>query len=225
VGLRFRDEALVLLQEYGRGAYLTLDELVADPVFRELSVYFVGERGPVRRRLESLPHYVESRFAPGVERGATLDHGVTMQDLQALTFDAESFDLIVSSHVMEHVPDPWQALSEVSRVLRPNGRYVFSVPYRFPALVDSVQRARISGGEIVHLHEPRYHDAPDGPSLVFWDFGADLVDRGEAVGLTVRIIRPHLPVQVAFRDVVVVADSAGTPRSTVPNRLGVTKRE
>ena len=100
---------------------MTLDDLVDDSWFRAHAVYYVGERGPVRRRLATLPHYVESRYTPEATLGDALGDGVTVQDLQQLTFPDESFDLIMSSHVMEHVPDPWQALAEVRRVLRPGG--------------------------------------------------------------------------------------------------------
>jgi len=196
---------MVLLQEFGRGLYVTLDELIEDARFRDSSVYFVGELGPVRRRLATLPHYVESRYVDGAEPGLDLGDRTTSQDLQRLTFADESFDLVISSHVMEHVPNPWRALEEVRRVLRPGGRYIFSIPFRGPPLSDTVARAVLEDGEVRHLVEPAYHNSPQGPSLVFHDFGADLVDRGNACGLLVRILRPHMAMQVAFRDVVVVA--------------------
>ena len=44
---------------------------------------------------------------------------------------------------------------------------------------------------------------------MFHDFGADLVDRTEELGLAVRIMGPHLPVDVANRAVVVVATRRG----------------
>jgi hypothetical protein len=203
--LRFRDEAVVLLHEFGRGLHLTLDQLVDDPWFRDHSVYYVGERGPVRRRLAGLPHYVESRYTPDATLGEVVAHDVTVQDLQRLTFADESFDLVASSHVMEHVPDPWQALREVRRVLRPGGRYVFSVPWRNDVLVETLVRAVAEPGGVRHLRDPIYHDAPDGASLVFHEFGADLVERTRACGLSARVVRPHLPVRIANRDVVVVA--------------------
>jgi SAM-dependent methyltransferase len=204
-GLRFRDEAVVLLHEFGRGLHMTLDDLVDDSWFRAHAVYYVGERGPVRRRLATLPHYVESRYTPEATLGDALGDGVTVQDLQQLTFPDESFDLIMSSHVMEHVPDPWQALAEVRRVLRPGGRYVFSIPWRKDPLVETLARAVAEPDGVRHLRDPVYHDAPDGASLVFHEFGADLVERAAVVGLSARVIRPHLPVRVANRDVVVVA--------------------
>jgi len=206
--LRFRDEAVVLLHEFGRGLHLTLDRLIEDPWFQAQSVYYVGERGPVRRRLCALPHYVESRYVPDATLGEVIADGATVQDLQGLTFEDQSFDLVMSSHVMEHVPDPWQALAEVRRFLRPGGRYVFSIPWRNEVLVETLVRAVAEPDGVRHLRDPIYHDAPDGASLVFHEFGADLVERARVVGLSARVMRPHLPVLVANRDVVVVAARA-----------------
>lgn len=48
--------------------------------------------------------------------------------LERLPFAAGSFDLVSCSWVIEHLPDPPLALSEVARVLRPGGHFVFLTP-------------------------------------------------------------------------------------------------
>lgn len=48
----------------------------------------------------------------------------------------EGFDLVVSFHVLEHVPDPVTFLSKLSKVLRPGGELVVEVPNVVDALVD-----------------------------------------------------------------------------------------
>jgi SAM-dependent methyltransferase len=45
-------------------------------------------------------------------------------DFDALPFDAQSLDLVVLPHALELARDPHQALREVDRVLRPEGRVV-----------------------------------------------------------------------------------------------------
>ena len=47
-------------------------------------------------------------------------------DAQALPFADGSFDAILMSDVIEHIPDDAQAMREVVRVLRPGGRFVLS---------------------------------------------------------------------------------------------------
>ena len=54
---------------------------------------------------------------------------VLSQDLTQLTFDDDSFDLVISEDVLEHVQDLRRALSEVRRVLRVGGHFIFTIPY------------------------------------------------------------------------------------------------
>ena len=46
----------------------------------------------------------------------------------ALPFASESFDVLVCSHVLEHLPNPELQVSEMLRVLRPGGLYLMGVP-------------------------------------------------------------------------------------------------
>jgi SAM-dependent methyltransferase len=49
---------------------------------------------------------------------------------EALPFPSESFDLVLSHEVLEHVRDDAQAVREMVRVTRPGGRIVLFVPNR-----------------------------------------------------------------------------------------------
>jgi SAM-dependent methyltransferase len=42
-------------------------------------------------------------------------------DCQSLPMPDDSFDLVYSNQVLEHIPRPWLAASEIVRVLRPSG--------------------------------------------------------------------------------------------------------
>ena len=46
----------------------------------------------------------------------------------ALPFASESFDVLVCSHVLEHLPNPEHPVSEILRVLRPGGLFLTGVP-------------------------------------------------------------------------------------------------
>ncbi len=48
--------------------------------------------------------------------------------VDALPFASQSFDLVFSTEVIEHTPDPPAAVAEMWRVLRPGGRLVLSTP-------------------------------------------------------------------------------------------------
>ena len=44
------------------------------------------------------------------------------------TFDPASFDIVLSSECVEHTPDPYQAVSEMCRMLKPGGYLSLSTP-------------------------------------------------------------------------------------------------
>jgi SAM-dependent methyltransferase len=49
-----------------------------------------------------------------------------------LTFPDNSFDTVVSTEVLEHVPDPQRALREMFRVVKPGGFVIVSTPLYWP---------------------------------------------------------------------------------------------
>jgi SAM-dependent methyltransferase len=72
----------------------------------------------------------------GVDIGAELRDNPNVAsrvrgDVQRLPFADASFDAVLASHVMEHLPRPDEALAEVARVLKPGGRFLLLTPNRF----------------------------------------------------------------------------------------------
>ena len=61
-------------------------------------------------------------------RGA--EHGLVAVAAEALPFESEQFDLLLSHEVLEHVGDDALMMREMVRVLRPGGRLVLFVPNR-----------------------------------------------------------------------------------------------
>lgn len=103
--------------------------------------------------------------------------GIRHEDIQDLSFDDASLGLVISNDVMEHVPSPRSAFTELARVMREGSQALMTFPF-FPDCDRSVTRAEIVEGAISHLREPVYHGNPvssDG-SLVYTDFGWDLFD-------------------------------------------------
>ena len=56
------------------------------------------------------------------------NHSIVEGDIEALPFADHSFATVVCTEVLEHLPDPAQALKEIRRVLVPGGVLIGSVP-------------------------------------------------------------------------------------------------
>lgn len=79
--------------------------------------------------------------------------GVIRGDATNLPFRDSSFGCIITSEVLEHVPDDVRALSELSRVLRPGGTLAATVPSWFPEkinwmLSDEYHAPFVPGGHV-----------------------------------------------------------------------------
>jgi SAM-dependent methyltransferase len=84
-------------------------------------------------------------FAPTAADGSAIGRARAEASLPS-----NAFDVVVAWHVLEHLPEPHQALSAAFRALRPGGRLIASVPN-----LDSIQ-ARIGGPMWFHEDVPRH---------------------------------------------------------------------
>ncbi len=148
------------------------------PDLSELSAYEMSSRGPLFRFLgERAAKLTFSEFYDDVAPGSFKD-GVQCQDVEQLTFEDSSFDLCTSTEVFEHVPDDRKGFAEIRRVLKPGGRFVFTVP--LTTAESTVERAALVDGELRHLLEPEYHGdviRGQGKVLCFRNYGRDILDR------------------------------------------------
>lgn len=74
-------------------------------------------------------------FAAMVDAGEiAADHfvGVLRGDATRLPFAAASFDAVITSEVLEHIPNDTGALAELVRILRPGGVFAATVPTWLP---------------------------------------------------------------------------------------------
>jgi SAM-dependent methyltransferase len=73
----------------------------------------------------------------------------------ALPFDDRSFDVVVCSQVLEHVPDWSTAISEMVRVLRPGGLLFLAVPNRYALMKRRYHELERLIDHSGHIHEFR----------------------------------------------------------------------
>lgn len=63
-----------------------------------------------------------------LDRDAALDPD-HVGDAEDIPLPDASFDAVVCTQVIQHTPQPWRAVAEMARVLRPGGRLVLTAPH------------------------------------------------------------------------------------------------
>ncbi len=98
---------------------------------------------------------VVATFVAMVEAGELVAGEVRAAAVQGdalhLPFPDGSFDRVICSEVLEHIPDDRAAMSELARVLRPGGTMAVTVPRFFPELVNwalSDEYHMVPGGHV-----------------------------------------------------------------------------
>lgn len=140
----------------------------------------------VHDRLTSLPGFIAAEYREDHPPGSTAD-GVRVEDLTALTFADDSFDLILTSETLEHVADLAKALSEIRRVLAPGGAHIFTIPI-LPSRPKTFARRRIEADQTaIDLAPPIFHPGGDVGYAVFTEFGLDAPEILARAGFTTEL--------------------------------------
>lgn len=182
----------------------SLAELRTRAAAERLTVYdtqvaITAERGayPIPSLLAEVPwiSLETSVYRTALAWGAVVDRGVTNQNLEALTFPDASFDVVLTSDVMEHVRLAAAAHREIRRILRPGGVYLFTVPHD-RGRATTLERVRIADpadpARDELLMEPEYHgdaNSPDNRALAYRLYGLDLDDELRGLGFEVGYTR------------------------------------
>lgn len=106
----------------------------------------------------------------------TMSVSMARIDLTALQFWDNQFDLIICSHVLEHIPNDLKAMTEMHRVLKRGGYLLVMVPmfgdttYEDPSITDPAERRRHFGQDD-HVRK----------------YGRDITKRLERAGFQTRL--------------------------------------
>ena len=106
-------------------------------------------------------------------------HAPYRVDISNIPFDSASFDAAICIHVLEHVENDRQAISELYRVLRPGGWALISVPIDF-------ERVTYEDPAIVSREERKKHFGEEQHVRIY---GCDFANRLEAAGFEVQLDR------------------------------------
>lgn len=99
-------------------------------------------------------------------------------DIMKIPYENNSFDVILCSHVLEHVLDDRKAMREMSRVLRPHGWGILQVP---------IDLTREKTFEDRHIISPEERERVFGQSDHIRIYGRDYKNRLESAGFTVKV--------------------------------------
>ncbi len=147
-------------------------------------------------------HWIEietSVYQTDKPLGSKLGANFTNQNLEELTFPDNSFDLVITSDVMEHVRLDHKAHQEIRRVLKPGGIYVFTVPH-FRHGPNTIVRVEVidpaDPTKDQFLMEKEYHgdaNSEDHRTLSYRAYGTDLDDSLRELGFTVEYCIEDFP--------------------------------
>lgn len=99
---------------------------------------------------------VRSTIGAMAEAGEIASHevGAVQGDARTLPFPDASFDRVIASEVLEHIPADTEAMAELARVLRPGGTMAVTVPRFGPEAVNWAL-------------SNEYHDVPGGHVRIY----------------------------------------------------------
>jgi len=98
-------------------------------------------------------------------------------DVTRIQYPQDHFDFVICNHVLEHVPDDRQALSELFRILKPGGSAILQTPYS-SVLTNSFSDPSIDTDELRYL----CYGQEDHVRI----YGRDLFARIEQVGFVLQ---------------------------------------
>ena len=163
------------------------------------SVYEISRHGALYDKLSILSANVQfdfhcSEFNNELNFGE-IHNGIRNENIELLSFEDNKFDLCTSTSLMEHVENDEAGFSEIYRCLKPQGYYIFTVPFSYKRKKTTIRAIRESDGNIKQLCIPEYHDDHRGEKSVFtWrNYGIDIMEKLATIGFDSRLSNVMLP--------------------------------
>jgi SAM-dependent methyltransferase len=170
-----------------------------------------AQRGASEFLRSSCANYSTSQYLPHCQFGSTDPvTGFRSEDLEALTFSDNTFDLFITQDVMEHIFNPLKASEEIARVLKPGGAHIFSVPIMNKSLPTQRWAALKPDNSIDFIMPAEYHGNPvdDNGALVTMHYGYDLAgmitQHTQCPTIIIQIDNIELGIRAEYIDVLVM---------------------
>jgi predicted SAM-dependent methyltransferase len=107
---------------------------------------------------------------------------IAIIDITKLTFEDNTYDVILCNHVLEHIIDDHLAMSELYRILKPGGWAILQVPISM-ALEETYENAKITEVKDREEHFGQF----DHVRI----YGKDYTSKLEKAGFKVEAISPY----------------------------------
>jgi SAM-dependent methyltransferase len=161
-----------------RQRFLLERVLKASKKYTDCQIYIYEQVTPFYNVIKKIyPKITGSEYLGAEYSSGTVVNGIRHEDSTCLSFSDNSFDLVLSLDVFEHIFDLEKGFKEAFRILKPRGKMTFSIPF-YPLNNTTQKRAEITDGKIIFLKEPQYHGNPvsEKGSLVVYDISWDCFD-------------------------------------------------
>lgn len=205
--LRQRSLALALLDHFfdRTGIRHGSIEALAEAGLGGLRLLDTDNFSAISNLFRRTPSYIRCSYLPDSPWGAEIEPNYYNINLENIDFEDQSFDIVLTSDVMEHVRNVDTAHVEIHRILKPNGAYIFNVPYDEDSEYE-IQLVDTTTDDDKYLCSPQYHGDPlTGGILAYRVFGRDLIAKLSGLGYRVSFRRIEQPANLVIDGDVFVA--------------------
>lgn len=135
-----------------------------------LDVGCIGFRQIANARAVGRPDLVHAgvdRLSPPDVLPEGFDYRVADLDSDALPFADDTFDLVIASHVIEHLRRPMEATAEWVRVCKPGGRIYIEAPSERSLLLPGMSWAHDEFRSLSYFDDPTHVGRPWTPQAFY----------------------------------------------------------
>jgi SAM-dependent methyltransferase len=180
---RHRAIALCTLKEFSGENINALSDFSKN---MNLKVFNTSNSSPIAKKLGKSENIYNTEYYDDCPTGQ-YKNGVMCQDLENLAFDSDSFDLVITEDVLEHVRDVQKGFQEIYRILKSGGVHIYSIPFFFDCRTKNLFEKR--GEDYVPVVYPiEYHgDSIRGQIPAFYHLGYDMFELLDEIGFETKV--------------------------------------
>jgi len=160
-------------------------------------------------------NYISSEYIDLSLKSGEMWNGTLHVDMEETHFKDDTFDVILSSDVLEHVQRPLEALKETYRILKPGGFHIFTVSFYHHRFTNEKRAVVDDEGVVKYLRKPWYHHDPmrSEGALCYTVFAPELLCELEEIGFEARLCILYSPLHgmLGNNGIVIVAKKVNDP--------------